>query len=85
MFPKATWNVNQATLDGNARTNNVCEGWNKKFRSMVGRYHPSVWNCVEWFKKEEANVATVIAQTLVGNGPDKKNHSAIRAASPTTC
>lgn len=72
MFPKATWNVNQATLDGNARTNNVCEGWNNKFRSLVGHYHPSVWHCVEWFKKEEANVATVIAQTLVGNGPVKK-------------
>jgi hypothetical protein len=27
MFPPAIWNVHDATVNGDARTNNMCEGW----------------------------------------------------------
>jgi hypothetical protein len=30
MFPPAIWNVHDATVNGDARTSNMCEGWNNK-------------------------------------------------------
>jgi hypothetical protein len=36
MFPPAIWNVPDATVNGDARTNNMCEGWNNKFFNLVG-------------------------------------------------
>ena len=43
-FPPQVWNVHEATLTGNARTNNLCEGWNTRFQSLVGHHHPSIWS-----------------------------------------
>jgi hypothetical protein len=34
MFPPATWNVHDATVNGDARTNNMCEGWNNYFFNL---------------------------------------------------
>ncbi len=31
LYPPTVWNTHEATLTGNARTNNICEGWNNKF------------------------------------------------------
>ena len=31
MFQPSVWSVHYATMEGNTRTNNVCEGWNNKF------------------------------------------------------
>jgi hypothetical protein len=31
MFPPAIWNVHDATVNGDARTNNMREGWNNKY------------------------------------------------------
>ena len=31
MFPPVIWNVHDATVNGDARTNNMCEGWNNNF------------------------------------------------------
>ena len=36
MFPSVIWNVHDATVNGDARTNNMCEGWNNKFFNLVG-------------------------------------------------
>ena len=36
MFPPAIWNVHDATVNGDARTNNMCEGWNNNFFNLVG-------------------------------------------------
>ena len=30
-YPPALWNVHQATMDDEPRTNNQCEGWNNRF------------------------------------------------------
>ncbi|MPC69142.1 hypothetical protein E2C01_063357 [Portunus trituberculatus] len=67
MYPPAIWNVHEATLHGNSRTNNICEGWNNKFSNLVGHHHPSVWKCIQWFQKEHATVDTVVQQDLIGN------------------
>lgn len=42
MYPPAVWNVHEAALNENSRTNNTCEGWNNKFQILVGHRHPSV-------------------------------------------
>ena len=56
MFPPAIWNVHDA------RTNNMCEGWNNKFFNLVGHAHPSIWRVIEWCQKEEATVCTITSK-----------------------
>ncbi|KAG7177264.1 hypothetical protein Hamer_G000543, partial [Homarus americanus] len=72
MFAPHLWKVHDATMNNNARTNNICEGWNNKFFNLVGHYHPSVWRVIEWFQLEEATVSTIIQQDGVGNPPRKR-------------
>jgi hypothetical protein len=60
MFPPAIWNVHDATVNGDARTNNMCASWNNKFFNLVGHAHPSIWRVIEWCQKEEATVRTII-------------------------
>lgn len=36
MFPPSIWSVHSATVDSDPRTNNVGEGWNNKFFTLVG-------------------------------------------------
>lgn len=31
MFPASIWTLHEATVNGDTRTNNVCESWNSKF------------------------------------------------------
>ena len=72
LFPPEMWNQNQATLDGDPRTNNVCEGWNNRMGNLVGQDHPPIAKLVEWFKKDEAVVSTAIIQNDNGNPPKKR-------------
>jgi hypothetical protein len=48
MFPPSIWSVPPATVDSDPRTNNVCEGWNNKFFTLIGSAHPSIsiWTCM---------------------------------------
>ena len=45
-FAPHIWNVHQATIDGTARTNNMCEALNSAFTKMIGHVHPSFWMVV---------------------------------------
>ena len=72
MFPPAIWNVHDDTVNGDARTNNMREGWNNKFFNLVGYAHPSIWRVIEWCQKEEATVRTIIQQDAVGYPPVKR-------------
>jgi hypothetical protein len=36
MFPQAILNVHDATINGDARTNNMCEGWNNNSTQELG-------------------------------------------------
>ena len=69
MFPPAIWNVHDATVNGDARTNNMCEGWNSKFFNLVGHAYLSIWRVIEWCQKEDATVRTIIQQDAVGYPP----------------
>ena len=74
MFPPAIWNVHDATVNGDARTNNMCEGWYDKFFNLVGHAHLSIWRVIEWCQKEEATVRTtsIIQQDAVCYPPAKR-------------
>ena len=71
-YPKEVWNVHNATIQNCPRTNNICEGWNSKFYHLVNGNHPTIWRLISALKKEEASVATVIAQDAVGVHPKKR-------------
>ena len=72
MFQPSVWSVDNATMEGNPRTNNVCEGWNNKFHTLVGSSHPSIWTVIKWFQLEQSTVTTVVQQDSVGTQPAKR-------------
>ena len=71
-FPPMLWNVHVATLNAEARTNNLCEGWNCQFYHLVGHHHPSIWRCILSLQKEEATVSAILACNVIGEPPKKK-------------
>ena len=58
-FPPHTWNVHAATYHDQSRTNNVCEGWNNAFKTLVGHSNPSLWYVINCIQKDNCYVETV--------------------------
>ncbi|CAN7977149.1 unnamed protein product [Ixodes persulcatus] len=71
-FPPELWNVMEATLQGEDRTNNACEGWNNAFKHLVGHSHPSVWRLIECLQQDQAVAGTTLLQVSRGEPPAKK-------------
>lgn len=71
-FPPATWNMHEATLEGDPRTNNISEGFNNKLAHLVGTQHPSVWRLIECLRSEKSRVDTVLLQDARGHKPYKR-------------
>lgn len=74
-FPCEEWNVHEATVEDSHRTNNNCEAWNRRFSSLVGHSHPSVWKAIEVLRCEVSSVSVKIAQEAVGAPPKKRTAS----------
>ena len=72
LFPPHLWNVHEATLNDEPRTNNLCEAWNNRFSNLVGHNHPSVWKLIEALKKDECSVSFTILQDARGQPPMKR-------------
>jgi hypothetical protein len=72
MFPPGLWNVHDATIIGEERTNNVCEGWNHAFANIVGHHHPSIWKLLEALQMDEALASTDIMRDARGQPPTKR-------------
>ncbi|KAG0421789.1 hypothetical protein HPB47_002345 [Ixodes persulcatus] len=70
-YPPATWNVYLATVDGGHRTNNYSEAWNRRFGSVVGHSHSTVWKAIDALRSKESTVTMKISQDRVG-APSKK-------------
>lgn len=77
-FPPSLWNVHDATVNGNPRTNNQCEGWNNKFQHLVGQNHPSVWRLINCLKDEHSCVSALVLQDEIGNPPRKRTKRVYR-------
>ncbi|CAN8017147.1 unnamed protein product [Ixodes persulcatus] len=71
-FHPEVWNVHDATLADEDRTNNACEGWNNGFRKLVGHAHPSVWRLIECLQQDQALVATAFIKERRGEPPVKR-------------
>ena len=52
-YPIPTWNVFERTLQGVSRTNNTCEGWNRRFNSLIGKFHPNLHEFLDALMEEE--------------------------------
>ena len=52
LFNVKIWNVHERTIQGHHRTNNVLEGWNNRFSTMVNCDHPNIWKFLGLLKKE---------------------------------
>ena len=72
VFPPTTWNVYNETLNGQDRTNNLCEGWNQGFAQLVCHNHPSVWRLIEALQQECILVSTAIDEDGLGQPPKKR-------------
>ncbi|XP_076044781.1 uncharacterized protein LOC143027383 [Oratosquilla oratoria] len=73
MFPADRWNQHHATLANEPRTNNICEGWNNKFSSLVGDANPTVWKLIECLQAEAAAVDAVLLQDDRGVRQNKRS------------
>lgn len=71
-FPPRTWNVHDATLNDDARTNNLCESWNHGFQQLVGHPHPGVWTMIESLQLDQVLAATALVQHARGQLPPKR-------------
>ena len=49
-------------------TNNNIEGFNNAFSKNVAQYHPNIWKCISFLKKEEILVKTKILPFERGDG-----------------
>ena len=54
------WTVNIQTVAEGARTNDLCEAWNRGFRCLVGTSHPAIWKAIEHLHLDHHNVKTAI-------------------------
>jgi hypothetical protein len=72
LFPPPVWNVHDATLEGDERTNNVCEGWNNAFTNLIGNNSASLWTVINGFRMDEALAAADILQNARGMPPTKR-------------
>jgi len=73
LFAPDKWNMHQVTMDNQPRTNNISEGWNNKFTSLVGEQHPSVWTLIGVLQQESERVKTVLLQNERSVRPKKRS------------
>ena len=72
LFPPEKWNVYDATVRGEHRTNNQCETWTNAFKFLVGYSHPSIWAAIEALNKDALMVQTILEKDAVGEPLRKK-------------
>ena len=72
LFHPHLWNVHEATLAGDDRTNNLCESWNNAFKHLVGHSHPSIWVVIQALQQGQSVMALTLLQIARGNTPVKR-------------
>ena len=53
---------------------NLCEAWNRGFRSLVGTSHPTIWKVLEHICMDNHNVKIGILLESRGQPPQKRVH-----------
>ncbi|XP_022170329.1 uncharacterized protein LOC111033737 [Myzus persicae] len=75
LFPPNTWNVHKTTMNGDHRTNNICESWNNRFSHLVGHSHPTIWTLIRKMRLEVAADKAKLAIDSMGEPVKKKKNS----------
>lgn len=65
-YPPYLWNVHQAVLDGDSRTNNVSEGWHNRFQQLVLKSHPNFYTFLRELFKEQKDTEVMLQQLAIG-------------------
>ena len=68
-FPPNTWNVHNQVIDNDPKTNNLVEGWNNRFKNLVGHVHPSIWRAINYLKLERKVAVAKISRYAAGIVP----------------
>jgi MULE transposase domain len=80
-YPTEMWNKYEATLEGQPRTNNNVEAYNRAFSLSVPA-NATVWSLVDRFLMEESLAKQSLLQAARGNGsPEEKKSRTIQQAS----
>ena len=69
LFPIEMWNVHQATMIKDPRTNNIAEGGNNRYKELIGHHHPSIWKSIDALQLEEKDVCLTLAKFNIGEMP----------------
>ncbi|XP_057336362.1 uncharacterized protein LOC130674924 [Microplitis mediator] len=78
LFPPEIWNVFETALEGGEGTNNIVEGWNNRFKHIVGLHHPSIWLLIDKMRSEVATDQVKLAQQTTGRVQRKKKSSLVQ-------
>lgn len=54
LFPPHVWNVHDLVIGDINKTNNFCETWNNRFKSLVGKNNAGFWNILDALREDEA-------------------------------
>lgn len=76
-YPPKQWNLYEATLKGEAITNNNQEGWHNRFQTLVGRHHPSFYRFLTELIAEQESTDYNLREIELG-------HNIRRAPTETT-
>ena len=60
------WNCFKYIFENIPRTNNSVEGWHNGFASSLNECHPTIWKCIDSFKKEESLIKLQTEQLIAG-------------------
>jgi hypothetical protein len=72
LYPHTLWNKFEATLNGDKKTNNLCEGYNHAFGLSLPA-KATDWTVMDRFRTEDATTKTVLHQAAMGNNRDEDN------------
>ena len=69
LFPIEMWNVHQATMIKDPRTNNIAEGGTNRYKELIGHHHPSIWRSIDALQFEEKSVCLTLVKYNIGEMP----------------
>ena len=61
-FPPRLWSVYERVLDDEPMTTNVLEGWHRRFRSIVAKHHPNIYDFIGCLRSENSRTETQVKQ-----------------------
>ena len=75
-YPIQIWNQYDAAVEGQAKTNNVSEGWHNRFQLLIGKNHRDVYSFIREMQKEQGDTEIAIVELSLGRkvkaAPKKK-------------